>query len=100
MRKTSEKPSATTANKLPWSKPPMTIWISASTETYIAAKLCSRGERDAPGFTEDHPRTLGGIPACHHRVVVIETALRVLDEVEEPVDPRFALESREVVAQL
>src|ERR1700730_7974520 len=98
IRKTSAKPRATRANRLPCSSPPMTILMAA----WVAALTRHRPsfERHASGLAQHDPGALGGLPARHHRVSVIEAALRRGREVEEAVDAGRALEARKVVADL
>src|SRR5215472_2850994 len=98
MRKTSAKPKATRANRLPCSSPPMTIWMAAWVPalTRRAPSL----ERHAPRRRQHDPRVLRGLPARHHRVPVVEAALRRRREIVEAVDTGLAFELRKVVANL
>src|SRR5215469_2244887 len=95
IRNTSAKPRATRANRLPCSSPPMTIWTAA----WVAAltRPAPSFERHAAGLAQHDPGALGGLPARHHGVVVIEPALRRRREIEEAVDAGGALELREVI---
>src|SRR5581483_9232367 len=90
-------PSATTANTLPWTSPPMTICAACST---MPRRAPSSGQRRAARLAHRVPVLALDVPARHHGVADGEAALRLGGEVVEPVDARLALELRQVVAQL
>src|SRR5215467_8407199 len=98
IRKTSAKPKATRANRLPCRSPPMTIWIAA----WVAGltRHPPSLQRHASGRAQHDPGVLGGLPPRHHRIAIVETPLRRRREVEEAVDPGCVLELREVIADL